>query len=216
MNPSSKLLGLVNDWADAYITSVDLPYKIQTMALSEGLTQKEIRDLVVVALSKRGLSDRRIRQVLPTELKYLSKVRENNELFAAQSAANPDADIEDDSFQPPANVPTTTPDTIILKPKSEAEIAEEEYQKDSQAELEQIGKRAEVQQLIDNHILIPEQIEEWVDARHTKMPMFRMPKNIEITKGAYHAKLSPIQAAAQLKQFGNTRVLLEIGWKIIE
>jgi hypothetical protein len=212
MNPSPKLLGMVNDWADAYIKSVDLPDKIATLALSEGLTQKEIRDLVVTALSRRGLSDRRIRQVLPAELKYLSKVRENNGIFAAQSAANPDADFE----EPPANVPTTTPDTIILKPKTEAEMAEEEYQKDSQAELEQIGKRAEVQQLIDNHILIPEQIEEWVDARHTKMPMFRMPKNIEITKGAYHAKLSPIQAAIQLKQFGNTRVLLEIGWKIIE
>lgn len=93
--PSPELLSLVNEWADSYIKSTDLPVKILEAAEAEGLSKGQIRKIVEEVLVKRGLSERRIREVLPTELKDQTKVHPKP---AALSAAKPDKtkELEDE------------------------------------------------------------------------------------------------------------------------
>jgi len=209
MNPSKKLLDMVNDWADAYITSVDLPVKILELATKEGLNKQEIRKIIDTALLSRGLTQRRIRQIMPDELKFSHKITD-------KSLKNKDAEIsaayiKEEEFEIPPNLPVTTPDTIIMK--SEGEIAAEQYLKDLSETQELTIKRAEVQQLINNKILTEEQVYKWVNDKY--LETFQIPKDINITQGAYHARLSPTQAVTQLKQLQNSVKTLEIGWKII-
>jgi hypothetical protein len=207
---SPVLTDLVNEWADCYIKSVDLPVKILKLAKEEGLDKTEIRLLIVEALQKRGLSERRIREVMPEKLKEMSKANKPK-LDAAESAAS-DEDLKLDSeLKNMASLPVTTPDTIIMK--SEAEIQEDLYNKDMNEQQELSIKKADVQQLIDNKILTEEQVHKWSNDKY--LETFQIPKDINITKGAYHAKLSPAQAVSQIKQLGNSVKTLEIGWKII-
>src|SRR6185436_985376 len=67
--PSARLLALVNEWADSYIKSTELPVKIMEQARIEGIDNHIIREIIVTALTDKGLSERRIRQVMPEELK---------------------------------------------------------------------------------------------------------------------------------------------------
>lgn len=46
--------------------------------------------------------------------------------------------------------------------------------------------------------------------------MFQIPKDIDITKGQYHERLSPIQALGKIRQLLNAVTSLEIGWRVIE
>ena len=216
-SPSPVLIDLIEKWADSYMKSMEVAVKIIRLGEETGIDKLQIRELIEAALLRRGLSERRIREIIPRELKYSSKTRENVENFAALSGANDSKNVlseEEEDYKIPDNLPVTTPETIIHKEKSEAEILEDLYRQDSQKEIEEIGKRAEVQQLIDNHILLPQQIFDWVELKYKTV--FQIPKNIEITKGAYHQKLSPSQAVAQLKQLINSVKSLEIGWRIIE
>ena len=93
--PSPELLSLVNEWADSYIKSTELPVKILEAAQAEGLNKQQIRKIVEDVLVKRGLSERRIREVLPSELKDMTKtnIRNSN---AALSAASPEQAEDDD------------------------------------------------------------------------------------------------------------------------
>src|SRR6185503_2127401 len=65
---------MINNWADGYIKSVELPIKILEEGEKEGLSKQDIRKIVEKALVARGLSERRIREVLPPELKDSSKI----------------------------------------------------------------------------------------------------------------------------------------------
>lgn len=161
---SPVLTDLVNDWADSYIKSIELPVKILKLAADEGLTEIEIRNMIEAALLKRGLSERRIRQIMPEKLKDLRKITDKSlkNKDAAISAASELEESEElrkqlDSMQ---NVPITTPDTILMK--SEADIAAEEYQKDSQ---ELTPTKVEIQALLNNNILTEDQIFEWLKTK---------------------------------------------------
>jgi hypothetical protein len=85
--PSPKLFALVEEWTENYIKSTELPVKILKLAEREGISKDDIRKVIEEALIKRGLSERRIREVLPEELKYSSKVRLKPKQIAALSAA---------------------------------------------------------------------------------------------------------------------------------
>jgi len=87
--PSQELTEMVNDWADGYIKSTELPIKILEAAEKEGLSKQEIRKIVEDALLKRGLSDRRIREVLPAELKDSTKIHPSTQTPRRPSAAKP-------------------------------------------------------------------------------------------------------------------------------
>jgi hypothetical protein len=97
--PSSHFLSLVDEWADSYIKSVELPAKIIEEAKKEDLEDKVVREAIESALKKRGLSTRRIRQLIPDELKDQSKIstRFKELRDAAQSAAAEDYDESEDS-----------------------------------------------------------------------------------------------------------------------
>lgn len=158
---SPVLTDLVNDWANSYIKSIELPVKILKLAADEGLTELEIRNMIEAALLKRGLSERRIRQIMPEKLKDLRKITDKSmkNKDAALIAASELEESEElrkqiDSMQ---NVPVTTPETIIMK--SEADIAAEEYQKDSQ---ELAPTKIEIQALLNNNVLTEDQIFEWL------------------------------------------------------
>jgi len=210
---STVLTELINEWADSYIKSIELPIKILKLGQDEGLSKTEIRNLVDAALLKRGLSKRRIREVVPEELKDLAKITDKSQKNkdAAESAAS-DEDLEIESeLKNMANLPVTTPDSIIMK--SEAEIAAEQYNKDMIEQQELSTKQADISQLIANKILTEEQVNKWVNDQY--LETFQIPKDINITQGAYHARLSPTQAVTQIKQLGNSVKALEIGWKII-
>ncbi len=82
LRPSEELMSLVNNWADGYIKSVELPIKILEIGERDGLTKHEIRKVVEDALTTRGLSERRIRQVLPAELKDETKIHPRQSIAA--------------------------------------------------------------------------------------------------------------------------------------
>jgi hypothetical protein len=210
IEPSDELKKLIEEWATCYIKSIDLPIHILKQAQDEGLTKAQTKKLIVEALTKRHLSDRRIREILPTELKDLSKTRKSNIDFAAESAAKEDVELEAE-LKNMETLPVTTPNTIIMK--SEGELAEDQYKKELESQAELTIKTAEVQPLIDNHILTEEQVYKWVNNKYQES--FQIPKDINITQGAYHARLSPAQAVSQIKQLGNSVKALEIGWRII-
>lgn len=167
---SPVLTDLVDDWANSYIKSIELPVKILKLAEDEGLTEIEIRNMIEAALLKRGLTERRIRAIMPEKLKDLRKITDKSlknkdaALIAASSNISI-SELEDgdnlrkqlDSMQ---NVPVTTPDTILMK--SEADIAAEEYQKDSQ---ELAPTKVEIQALLNNNVLTEDQIFEWLKTK---------------------------------------------------
>lgn len=66
---SPKLMKLIESWVSAYVTSSELVEQILKQAQSEQVPKEELRSLVETALKKRGLKDRQIRSVLPSELK---------------------------------------------------------------------------------------------------------------------------------------------------
>lgn len=167
---SPVLTDLVDDWANSYIKSIELPVKILKLAEDEGLTETEIRNMIEAALLKRGLTERRIRQIMPEKLKDLRKVTDKSmkNKDAAISAASELEEAEElrkqiDSMQ---NVPVTTPETIIMK--SEADIAAEEYQKDSQSQ-ELAPTKVEIQALLNNNILTEDQIFTWLKTKANGM-----------------------------------------------
>jgi len=89
--PSDVLMNLIKGWTDSYIKSTELPVKILEQAEKEGFTKAETRTMIEIALVNRGLSERRIRQVLPEELKEHSKVRAPS-LRQSTAAKDPDND----------------------------------------------------------------------------------------------------------------------------
>lgn len=210
MKVSPVLTDLVNEWADCYIKSTELPTKILKLAKEEGLDKAEIRLLIVEALQKRGLSERRIREVMPEKLKEMSKanIRKSNAALSAASEDDLKLKAELDNMD---NLPVTSPETIIMK--SEADIAAEQYELDKNAVQELSIKTAEIGDLIKNKIITEEQIHKFIGDEYQKT--FQIPHDINITQGAYHAKLSPTQAVSKIKQLGNSVKTLEIGWRII-
>ncbi len=48
--PSAKLLALVNEWADHYIKSTELPVKIMEQAKIEGIDNSIIKDIIAMTL----------------------------------------------------------------------------------------------------------------------------------------------------------------------
>ena len=94
LKPSQELISLVNNWADGYIRSIELPIKILEVGEKEGLSKQDIRKIVEDALVARGLSERRIREVLPPELKDSTKIHPRH-LSAAVEEDYPTVEPDD-------------------------------------------------------------------------------------------------------------------------
>lgn len=100
--PSPELLSLIKGWTDSYIKTIDLPGKILEQAQKEGFTKAEIRTMIEGALVNRGLGERRIREIIPKELKEVSKMRSvrpkeaNSGSLRQSSAAKPEQPEESD------------------------------------------------------------------------------------------------------------------------
>src|SRR5215510_9662506 len=70
-NPSIEFINLVQEWAESFIKSSELPSKILELGQKEGLDNKTIREAIESALTKRGLSKDRIIHLIPSQLKRL-------------------------------------------------------------------------------------------------------------------------------------------------
>jgi hypothetical protein len=79
--PSKEFLALVDEWANSYIKTKELPNKIIELAKKEGLSHAVVRAEIEAALRVRQVSERYIAQLMPSELKDPVKVS------AAKSAA---------------------------------------------------------------------------------------------------------------------------------
>jgi hypothetical protein len=144
--PSANFIKMVEEWADSYIKSTELPIKIMQEAKMEDLSNAVVRQTIEDALRHRGLSDRRILQLLPSELKNSSKTREKIKEFAATIAANPidpKSERSTDEFNPninEENVPITTIDKPLLKNSPPVETQTEpdyeaEYRKETEGKI---------------------------------------------------------------------------------
>ena len=90
---SSALSELLNQLAASMVATKDLVQRVWQQAQSEGLEPRQVREMLVLALKKRQLSDRSIRAYLPVELKdaHMATVRSrpNRQLSVATIATNP-------------------------------------------------------------------------------------------------------------------------------
>ena len=92
--PSKEFLAMVDEWADSYVKTSELPSKIIELGKKEQLPDDIVRREIESALRVRHVSERRIRQLIPQELKKLQMVREKPAKIAATSAANPPQERE--------------------------------------------------------------------------------------------------------------------------
>ena len=76
--PSTKLLLLAQRFADTYMTSKEIAEQMIEQAKEEGIEKEQLREIVETALSRRNLSARQIRRILPPELKSLQMARKQN------------------------------------------------------------------------------------------------------------------------------------------
>jgi len=85
LNASEELKNLIEQWANTYMKSSELVNKILEKAKEEDVSTLILRDLIEYALRKRGLSESRIRRLVPPELRDTNKIR-----LAAKNFTNED------------------------------------------------------------------------------------------------------------------------------
>lgn len=133
-NASIELVNLINEWADSFIKSRQLVIQIIEQSQRDGLSSIELRMLLEFALKKRGLSDRQIRRLLPSELKDSCKIRvadsQGADIFDANAHNNPQEEsytYDDTDWQ--GEYDKDTQQQIEVAESSPAEKVETEKQK---------------------------------------------------------------------------------------
>lgn len=93
---SSKLLSLIDKWADSCIKSSALVSEIIKQAAAEGLSASDCRELLESALKKRGLKERQIRNLIPAEFKRgYDTVRQESQSAMIAESENSTSNDED-------------------------------------------------------------------------------------------------------------------------
>jgi hypothetical protein len=109
-NASIELVQLIDEWADSFVKSRQLVLTIIEQAQKEDISSFQLRIMIEFALKKRGLKERQIRNLMPSELRDSSKIRVVDD-FAALSAANDDnnslEESYDDDEEPGEDLPLT-------------------------------------------------------------------------------------------------------------
>lgn len=114
-SPSPNFINMVEEWADSYIKSVELPPKIIEAAKKEQLSPKTVRETIENVLRHRGLSERRIAQLIPAELKNPLKITKKPASSAALIAAK-DTVMEEQSNTVTETVTTPADDKMPAEP----------------------------------------------------------------------------------------------------
>jgi hypothetical protein len=93
LNASTELQDLIEEWITNFTKSSELVKAILEQAEKEGIDKITLRTLIAAALKRSGLKDRRIREILPKELKLEYQYRNPLASNTAKSAVIDDKKV---------------------------------------------------------------------------------------------------------------------------
>ena len=109
-NPSDELIGMIDSMVMTYkVTTEERDRQVKAIIEKgrlEGLEDKQIGDLIRIALKKHGLSDRTIRNALPDELKdkKMQQVRAHRLEYVRKEDTDIDQDVDQPVYREPDRV----------------------------------------------------------------------------------------------------------------